>query len=391
MSRRRILTAVLVGLLAAVSAVGASASAPASGTAGWTSTQNAAVAYAPTGGGFGNQTLRMAVRTSLGGSQIRIHLTNRYSATATQIGHVTVGMQGNGADTIGTPDTVTFSGSQTVTMAAGASAVSDAVALPVAANTRLLISIFIPAGANATPPRHDLAGETEYNYVGGDESGVQVFPVTNTFSFVAGLDGVDVSATGAYTVVAMGDSVSDGLQLATDTDGRWPNVLADRVAPMGLAVTDQGISGDDVTSDQSAAPGIQTRWAVDALGQPGVRTVIEQGGINDIRTGVPVTVLEAAQQSLISSAHAAGVRVLLCTLTPMAGSSGDNSTEESALAAYNAWVLSGSSGADGVVDFNAALTNGAGALAAAYDSGDHLHPNLAGTAALADAVGTGQL
>lgn len=378
--------------VAAVAAVVAAVVAPASAvTTGWTASAGAAVAYAPTSGGWSNQTLRMPVRVSLGGTQLRIRLTNRYATTATAVGHVTVGLQAGGANTTGAPVTATFGGSQSLTMAAGASAVSDPVSLAVAANTRLLVSVFIPAGANAMPPRHDLAGETGYNYNGGDASTASVFPVGNTFSFVSLLDGIDVSATAADTVVVMGDSISDGLNLASDTDGRWPNVLAARVAPLGLAVVNAGISGDDVTYDQPAVPGIQTRWAMDALGVPGVRTVIEQGGINDLRTGVPVTVLEVAQQSLVSSAHAAGVRVLICTLTPMAGSSGDTAAEESALAAYNAWVLAGSSGADGVVDFNAALNNGAGALAAPYDSGDHLHPNLAGDVVLADVIGMAQL
>jgi hypothetical protein len=104
-----------------------------------------------------------------------------------------------------------------------------------------------------------------------------------------------------------------------------------------------------------------------------------------------VTTLEAVQQSLIASAHAAGVRVLLTTLTPMAGASGDSSTVESARSAYNAWVLSGASGADGVVDFAAALDGGNGALAGPYDSGDHLHPSAAGDVVLANVVDVNKL
>lgn len=361
---------------------------------GWTATAGVAEAYAPTSGGWGGaagQTLRMPVRTSFGGSQLRVRLTNRYAASATAIGHVTVGVQQNGANTAGVPATVTFGGSQALTMAAGGSAVSDPVALPVAASSTLLLSVFIPAGANALPPRHDLANATGYNYNGGDSSAASTFPVSNTFSFIALLDGVDVSSTAPSTVVAVGDSITDGLQLAADTDTRWPDRLAARVAPLGLAVVNSGISGDDITYDQATAPGVQTRWATDALGVPGVRTIIDQAGINDLRTGIPVTTLEAAQQSLVSSAHAAGVRVLICTLTPMAGSSGDTAAEESARSAYNAWVLGGGSGADGVVDFAAALDGGNGALAVAYDSGDHLHPDAAGQQVLADDIPTGLL
>jgi len=385
MRGRRIL-AVLGAAAATAGTVSAGAAPSTASGSGWTSTGNAALAYTPAAGGWSNQTLRMVVRTSLGGTQLRLHLSNRYAPTATALGHVTVGVQQNGANAAGVPVTVTFGGAQSLTLAAGASAVSDPVALPVAANSRLLVSLFVPAGANAVPPRHDLAGETGFNYNGGDATAASAFPVSNTFSFVTLLDGVDVAAATPSTVVAIGDSITDGLTLPGDTDTRWPNYLAARAAASGLAVTDQGISGDDVTYDQAAAPGVATRWPVDALGQPGVRTVIEQGGINDLRTGVPVTTLESAQQQLIASAHAAGVRVVLATLTPMAGSSGDSATEESARSAYNAWVLGGASGADAVVDFAAAIDNGSGGIAAMYDSGDHLHPNPAGAAALANAI-----
>lgn len=386
-ARQRAVAAAAALVLAAL---GAGPSA-ASGT-GWTASAGVAESYAPTSGGWANQTLRMPIRTSLGGSQLRVRLTNRYSATATTLGHVTIGLQQGGANTAGAPVAVTFGGSQALTMAAGGSAVSDPVALSVAANSRLLLSVYIPAAANALPPRHDLGGETGYNYNGGDASGAAAFPVTNTFSFIALFDGLDVStAAGPSTVVVIGDSISDGLNLAADTDTRWPDRLAARVAPLGLAVVNEGISGDNVTYDQATAPGIATRWSTDALGPTGVRTIVEQGGINDIRTGVPVTTLESAQQQLIAAAHTAGVRVLLTTLTPMAGSSGDTAAEESARSAYNAWVLAGSSGADGVVDFAGALDGGNGALAAAYDSGDHLHPNAAGDAVLADVIATGQL
>jgi len=378
-------------LLAAVPLSGAQAT----GT-GWTTSGGTAVAYAPTSGGWGGtggQTLRMPVRTSLGGSQLRVRLTNRYATTATQLGHVTIGLQQGGANTAGSPTTVTFGGSQSLTMAAGASAVSDPVALQVAANTKLLLSVFIPAGANALPPRHDLADATGYNYNGGDASGASVFPVGNTFSFVAIFDGLDVSAAAPSTVVVVGDSISDGLNLAADSDTRWPDRLAARVAPLGLAVVNEGISGDDVTYDQATAPGIATRWATDALGPAGVRTIIMQGGINDIRTGVPVTTLEASVQQLVVLAHNVGVRVLLTTLTPMAGSAGDNATEESARSAYNAWAESGASGADGVVDLDGALHDPANpaAMFAAYDSGDHLHPNAAGDEVAADDIDVSKL
>ena len=152
-----------------------------------------------------------------------------------------------------------------------------------------------------------------------------------------------------------------------------------------------GIGGNQVTSDQGASgQSLLGRWQRDALGQPGVRSIIDAGGINDLRSGVPASALESAQSSLIASAHTAGVRVLLSTLTPCGGESRCTSAVETQRQAYNAWVLSGGSGADGVVDFDAAIDTG-GYIKPVYDSGDHLHPNSAGAAALANVIDVSKL
>jgi len=319
--RRLRLWALLLGVLLA--GVPASAAAPAGQTSsGWSSTWNSALAYAPTLGPWNNQTLRMVARISAGGSQLRIHLADTFSTVPAQIGHVTVGTQLNGGTTVeSVPVTVLFGGAQAVMIRAGGQVVSDPVPLPVAANTRLLISVYIPAGANLSQaPRHDFAAETEFNYTGADVSTTQGFPTTNTFDFTTLLDGVDVAAAGPATVVAVGDSITDGVNTGGDTDTRWPNYLAARLAPVGLAVTDQGIGGNWVTADQGASgQSLANRWTRDVLGQPGVRTVVDADGINDLRDGVSAAVLEQAQASLVTSAHAAGLRILLSTITPCAG------------------------------------------------------------------------
>lgn len=380
----------LAVFLLAVAAASVAAAMPAVGTdSAWTSSWNSALAYAPTpGGSWSNQTLRMVARTSLGGTSLRIHLSDVLSSQPAQIGHVTVGTQMNGGSTLeATPATVTFGGAQAVTIPAGGQAVSDPVPFAVTPNTRLLISIYIPAGANLSQaPRHDFADETEFNYVGGDAAEDQYYPTTNVFGFTTLLDGIDVAAAAPSTVAAVGDSITDGLGTASDTDTRWPNYLAARIAPQGLAVIDQGIGGNEVTSDQGA-PGqsLLNRWQRDVLNQPGVRTVIDADGINDLRGGVSAATLESAQASLVASAHAAGVRVLLSTITACAGEAKCTVAVQGQIAVYNAWVRSGYSGADCVADFDAAIDAG-GAIKPVYDSGDHLHPNSAGAAALANVI-----
>ena len=155
-------------------------------------------------------------------------------------------------------------------------------------------------------------------------------------------------------------------------------------------MTDQGISGSAVTFDQSFALSEVNRWTVDVLNQPGVCAVIDAGGVNDIRAGVSAATLIAAKQQLIAATHAAGLRYFLTTLTVMTGSTGDSPAEETQLAAFNAWVRSGSTGADGYFDFDAAIDAG-GSIKPVYDSGDHLHPNSAGAEVLANIIDLSKL
>lgn len=375
---------------AAATAPGASSSAAGSG---WTSSWSGGLAYAPSLGPWNDQTLRMVARVSAAGSQIRIRLSDAFSSQPAQIGHVTVGTQLNGGTTVeAVPLTVTFGGAQAVTVPAGGVVASDPVAMVVAPNTRLLVSVYIVSGANlGQTTRHDFAGETNFNHNGGDVSGAQYYPTSNTFTFTTLLDGIDVDAAAPSTVVAVGDSITDGLATMGDTDTRWPNYLAARLAPSGLAVVNEGIGGNQVTSDQGASgQSLLNRWQRDVLAQPGVRTVIDADGINDLRAGVSAAALESAQSSLVASAHAAGLRILLSTITPCGGEWRCTSAVETQRQAYNTWVLAGGSGADGVADFDAAIDTG-GYIKPIYDSGDHLHPNSAGAAALANVIDVSKL
>lgn len=372
----------------ATAAVPAIYGTPAATTStGWTSTWNAALSYAPAVGGWSNQTLRMVVRTSLGGDQLRLHLSNRFATSPAIIGHVTIGTQMNGGSTQETtPIDVTFGGSSSLTLGPGASVVSDPIPLATAPATRLLVSIYVPPGANMVTSRHDVAQETNFNSNGGDAASAQYYPTSNTFSFYALLDGLDVPGASS-TVVAIGDSITDGLHTDSDTDTRWPDYLSERAATAGLAVTDQGISGSAVTFDQGFALSEQHRWAIDVLSQPGAVAVIDAGGINDLRAGVSAATLIAAKQQLITTTHAAGLKYFLTTLTSDVGSAGSTPAEEAQVAIYNQWVRSGTAntGADGDPDFDGAIDAG-GSIKTVYDSGDHLHPNSAGAAALANII-----
>lgn len=361
---------------------------------GWSASWGTAQAQAIPVGPWQAQTLRMVARVSLGGTQVRVHLANTFATSTATFAHVSVGVQLDGAWTQATPVQATFGGSAGVTLPPGASAVSDPVPLPVTADTRLLVSLYIPPGANITSaPVHQLPDELEYNIIGSDVTGMQRPAVTNMFNFTTYLAAVDVDTVGPQTVVAVGDSITDGQGAVTDADTRWPDYLAARAAPAGYGVVNEGIVGDWVTQDQPGNQSLTNRWGRDVLAVPGARTVIDAAGINDLRGGVSAATLEAAQNTLIAQAHAAGVRVLLATLTPCGGETHCTSAVESQREAYNAWAFSGGSTADGCVDFNGAVMGTANpvVLNSLYDSGDHLHPNPAGYDVMAGIIPLGAL
>lgn len=388
--RRYLASAALVPVLLGASPPTAGVAVPLSPdwSATWSAPQNTSQSE-----GFGNETIRMVVNSSLGGDQVRLRLNNVYSTGTAVFGHVTVAQQLTGSTAAGTPVTVTFGGSQSVSLAPGASAWSDPAAMLVPAHTRLLVSLYLPAQHSATAPMHSLGDDTEYNYWGSaDISGSAAFTVSNTFGYSMYVDDVDVATAANSTVVAVGDSITDGANLAPDADTRWPDYLAARIAPLGYAVANQGINGDEVTASSPGLPSIVSRWG-DVLAVPGARTIIDEGGVNDLRLGVSAATLESAQAGLVTQAHTAGLKILLTTITPCAGASSCGTSFETARQAYNTWVRSGASGADGYVDFAVILGGSATATAiqAAYDSGDHLHPNAAGGAVLAGAVNTALL
>lgn len=345
---------------------------------------------------FTEQTIRMVVHNNTSGAGLRIRLSNLRSTTALSVGAVTVAVQSSGATAVAdTTHTVTFGRSATPTIPAGQELTSDVIPMPVVAEQNLLVSVYLPGTTGASTYHYD-AHQTSYLSAAGtgnhaaEEAATNFATTTAHWFYVAGLDVVSPTAKG--TVVAIGDSITDGSKATDNTNQRWPDYLARRLqAESGgqrLGVVDAGIGGNRVVTDSpSAQQGIAavTRFSHDVLTQPGVKNAIVLEGINDINnTSVTADQITADYQTMINQAHQAGVRIIGGTILP-------NSTQTAAKAAIrdqvNQWIRT--SGAfDAVIDFDAALRDPANPaqLLPAYDSGDHLHPNSAGMQVMANTV-----
>lgn len=350
--------------------------------------------------GCANCTIRDVIHTSIGGSAVRVHLSNAFGTAPVLIAHTTVALP-EVPDTAqvapGTLRTVTFAGHSAVTISAGQAVFSDPVRLAVPANHDLLVTTFTP---NYSTPMtyHPSAQEDSYFTTGPDEAAATTaatFPQqTQAWHFVTGVDVAGSHAAGA--VVALGDSITDGFQSQYNVDHRWPNFLAGRLLQQPrhqqLGVLDAGIGGNRILLDggNGFGPSALARLDRDVLSQTGVRSVIVLEGINDIQQTphqLDPTAIIAGLRQIIDRSHARGLRVIGGTLTPFEGWATYNQQQEATREAVNAWIRT--SGAfDGVVDFDAALRdpNDPHRLLPLYDSGDHLHPNDIGYAAMADAV-----
>ncbi|MEC3982508.1 SGNH/GDSL hydrolase family protein [Amycolatopsis sp. H20-H5] len=369
---------------------------------GWVGTWGASPAGPVPGteGGYPNYSIRNVVHTSVGGSSARVRLSNQFGASPLVLGHasVAVGAKSGTADAVqGTVRELRFGGRSSVTIPAGAEVQSDAVALDVPEDGDLLVTTYTPTPSGPVT-HHPLATQTSFFTRDGDHaldtSGAAYGERTSVWHYVSE---VDVHGSGANgTVVALGDSITDGYASTPGVDHRWPDYLADRLKqlPRGLrhGVLNAGISANRLLlgfADGAGRPAL-TRFNDDVLTRTAPRTLIVLEGINDIQQNPhqtdPATII-AAYQQLVAKAHAEGIRVLGATITPFKGWQVYDATLEATRLAVNRFIRTGGL-FDGVIDFDAALRDPHDPLRMRpeFDSGDHLHPGDAGYRAMAAAV-----
>lgn len=357
--------------------------------------------------GFRDQTVRMIVRVSIGGEELRVRFSNAFGVGPVTLGDVRIALAGKGAAILpGTDRALTFSGRPSFIIPPGAMAVSDPVHLELPATARVAVSVFLPT---ATGPAtwHELSNQTTYVSEPGNFTASATMPAAETMKPMRSwywLSGIDVLAseqTGA--VVALGDSITDGAYSTLDANDRWPDVLANRISKGGergagaLAVLNEGISGNRILHDVDG-PNALARFDRDVLAQDGVRYLIVLEGINDIgwphmsggkyaNDAVSAEDIIAALQQIAERAHSHGIRVFGGTLTPFGGAFYQTPDGEAERQAVNHWIRT--SGAfDGVIDFDKVTRDPKrpDRFLPTYDSGDHLHPSDAGYDAMGRAA-----
>ncbi|MEV5873013.1 SGNH/GDSL hydrolase family protein [Streptomyces sp. NPDC052101] len=383
---RRVLAVLLLTMLPGTTAPAVAEPVPPPWTGSWETAPSGTASALP------GAAVRNVVHLSVGGTAVRIRLSNRFGTAPLRLGAVTVALRrAAGPDAVpGTLRTATFQGAPTVTLPPGQDMVTDPVPLPVPAAADLLVTVYTP-GDDGPATFHQTALQTSYVAPAGagraaDEAGAAYTTTINRWYYVTG---VDVLGDAAGSVVAFGDSLTDGNGSTPDTNHRWPDRLAEQVRADRLGVLNAGISGNRLLRD-GAGPSALARLNADALDRAGVRVVVVLEGINDIKgtpTADDVTAYADAYRALVARAHARGIRVVGVTLTPYRGFSAYTDAREAVRQRVNAFIRTGGA-FDAVADADAVLRDPADPtrLLPAYDPGDHLHFNDTGMAQIADTV-----
>lgn len=351
-------------------------------------------------------TLRQIVHLSLGGTRVRVRLSNRFGTaplrfTSVHVAHA-VAASSSKIDTA-TDKALTFAGMPDVTIPAGADYISDPLDFHAAPFVDIAVSLYleIPTAQETGHP-----GSRAHSYVThGNRVSEAELADAKTVEHWYFISGIDVLAPpAALAVVTLGDSITDGHGATTDGNNRWPDVLAKRLqanaATREMAVLNHGIGGNRILLD-GLGPNALARFDHDVLVQPGARYVIVLEGINDIGNlsrdhEVPaaehdalVHQITAAYEQMITRAHTHGMKVFGATILPFVGSGyyHPGTAAEADREAINAWIRTPGH-FDAVIDLDKITRDPEHPerLKTAFDSGDHLHPSPEGYEAMANAI-----
>ncbi|WP_297781351.1 SGNH/GDSL hydrolase family protein [uncultured Roseovarius sp.] len=341
------------------------------------------------------QFIRQPLTLAWGGDSLRITLSNSYGTRPLPVDAATVAPGGAAAALEGQEQPVLFGGNPWVIIPPGARITSDPVALTIQAGQRISITLRYGDDAVAQDFHWD-ARETSF-VLDGDR-------IDEEITARVSLAGVLTDHPAEMVVVAMGDSITDGNGATMNEDVRWPDFLARRLAPQGVAVINAGISGGRLLSE-GMGESVLARIDRDAFAVPGIDAVVLLIGTNDIAwpgspfapDEAPMTLerLQAGIAAIAAKARIHGVRLIVGTVPPFRGALPGTPMEATYWSAgkdtlrseFNDWLRKPDL-IDGLVDFDAVLRDPdePSRLRPSFDSGDRLHPGDVGNKAMAAAI-----
>jgi lysophospholipase L1-like esterase len=354
----------------------------------------------PIPGFIENQTVRMILQPTLAGDTVRIQLSNAVGKPPLTVNaaHVALRAVGGGIDP-SSDRALTFGGKPISFIPPGAMIVSDPVRLQVRPDRELAVSLYIKGNSGGVTA-HPLGLNPAY-IAAGDQTAAPTLTGAREVRSYFWLSGVEAAVTQPSSlIVAFGDSITDGFATTPGRHNSWPEILAQRLRARGgspqWSVINMGISGNRVLRDGAGASGL-ARFDRDVLSRPGAKWMIILEGVNDINMsqmkGLPddqktdADGIIAGLSAMVAKAHLHGIKVMGGTITATEGLWLYTPQSEATRQAVNSWIRQ-SGTFDAVVDFDGATRDPSrpGRLRPEFDSGDHVHPNDAGTRAMAEAI-----
>ncbi|PAZ10854.1 SGNH hydrolase [Streptomyces sp. SA15] len=354
--------------------------------------------------GLAGRAVRNVVHASIGGTSARITLSNLYGQSPLTITHASIAVAAGTGTAEAVAETMrrlTFGGNTTVVVPAGQQVLSDAVRITIPRGGDVLVTTYSPTRSGPVT-YHPRARQISYAAQGDlteDVTGTAYTEQTENWRYLTALDVLSDGAEG--TIVAFGDSLTDGVGSTKNANNRWPDLLSERLHQAieagrdvpRYSVVNQGIGGNQVLADGLGRPAENqagvSRFARDVLGRTNVKVVVIDLGINDIlrnpRLADPDKILDGLR-TMVRQAHAHGIKVIGATLMPFGGHRGYSDAREAVRQEINAEIRAGRV-FDDVVDFDKAVRDpyDPREFRSDYDSGDHLHPSDKGYERMAGA------
>ena len=351
-------------------------------------------------------TVRQIFHLSLGGSALRVHVSNAFGTEALRFTSVHIAHPlSTSSPAIGSSSDqpLTFAGKPDVLVPPSAEFVSDPLGLKVLPLSDIAVTFHLDAPPSGETS-HPGSRATSY-YVHGDATAAATLIEPKYVDHWFQISEIDVQVPPeGGAVVVLGDSITDGHGATTNGNDRWTDVLAARLqaSPQtrNIGVSNQGIGGNNLLVD-ALGPNALSRFDRDVLAPAGVRWLIVFEGVNDLgglaRAGEVPPAYHAAQvervlaayRQIIERARAHNLRVLGATITPYVGSEyyHPGPLSEADRQAVNQWIRAAGH-FDALIDFDAVVRDPAhpDQLLPAFDSGDHLHPSPAGYKAMGEAI-----
>ncbi|MBV8604007.1 MAG: SGNH/GDSL hydrolase family protein [Pelomonas sp.] len=348
--------------------------------------------------------LRQIVRLSLPAHVLRVRVSNVFGTTPLMLDAAAVGrarQPGSPELQLGSARALRFGGETAVMIPAGAEYLSDPVELDVPTGGDLAVSMHF-LGEPVRQTGHPGSRAKTFIVSGNQVLGEQWKDpqAVERWYDLADVEVQAPRATGA--LAAIGDSITDGHGVPTDSNTRWTDLLYERMQHEHLpamGIVNTGIGGGRLLRD-GLGPNLMSRLERDVLTRAGATHAVVMIGVNDLgnlhRNGGEgpaerarlVADLELGLKQLVERAHAEGICVIGGTVTPYMGSDyyRPNAANEADRQQFNAWIRT-SGGFDAVADFDAALRDPAhpDSLAKWADIGDGLHPGTDGRKAMAEA------